>query len=121
MGIQGQSNVWLVFRGRCYLVTQEHCRAAVGQEILYSKPEVREALNLFKGMTSGSTYQDLTDQSGNGNDVLDHPVQDATMDSDDEMVEVQPTPSRVVEIPQELRQLCNSSGWKADAAGNPVL
>ena len=48
-GIQGQSNVWVVFGGKCYLIVQEHCRPAVGEEAIYGRPEIQEA-SVFSGV-----------------------------------------------------------------------
>ena len=45
------------------------------------------------------------------------------MDSDDDMEPGfvnHPNPSRLVEVPEELKNMCTSPGWKTDEAGNPV-
>eukprot|EP00438_Fugacium_kawagutii_P019541 Skav235674 [mRNA] locus=scaffold358:1207972:1219069:- [translate_table: standard] len=125
VGLQGQSNVWLVFGGRAYLVAQEHCREAVGEEVLYGKPEVQEALTLFKGMkTTQGEYDDLTRQGKPNEESLDMPVDDDAGDDDEGMdhpAEVPQNPSRVEECPEHLKALCSSAGWKTDHMGNPVL
>ena len=54
VGVQGQSNLWVVFGGKCFLVAQEHTREAIGEEMLYGKPEIQEALTVFKGMMNVS-------------------------------------------------------------------
>lgn len=124
VGIQGQSNVWVVFGGKCYLIAQEHCRPAVGEEAIYGRPEIQEAISVFRGMQSTDRgYEDLTKQQGNGTDELDKPVDDQVMDSDDDMEPGfvnHPNPSRLVEVPEELKNMCTSPGWKTDEAGNPV-
>ena len=50
VGIQGQSNVWVVFWGKCFFVAQEHTRQAIGEEALIGRPEVQEAVAIFKGL-----------------------------------------------------------------------
>lgn len=123
VGIQGQSNLWLVFGGRAYLVAQEHCREAVGEEAFYGKPEVQEALTLFKGMkTTREEYEDLTKQGGPMDDSLDQPVEeDDESDTDMGNPETHPNPSRVEMLPEHLKPLCASTGWKHDSVGNPVF
>lgn len=76
MGLQGNSNIWVVFGGKCFLVAQEHCREAVGEENLNGRPEVQEAIGVFKGMIQGgdrNVYKDLTGQDGPADDTLDNP------------------------------------------------
>lgn len=121
VGLQGQSNIWVVYGGKCYLVAQEHCREAVGEELLYGRPEVQEALTLFKDGDRGS-YRDLTDQKMNEDD-LDHVIDDVMYDSDEEMIpdeSFRVNTSRVRELPDHLLSLCREAGWTHDSLGNPV-
>lgn len=124
VGKQG-SNLWLAFGGRCYLVFQEHAREAVGEEILFGRPEVQEALALFqKGNHKGEgKYIDLTGEPIPDDGSLDDLVgDDAVLDSDDEMAnvvepEVRP---KARQPPSELLELGKTLGWMEDMAGNPV-
>ena len=124
VGLQGQSNLWLVFGGKCFLVAQEHTREATGEEVLYGKPEVQQALSLFKGM-QGSTYPqeytDLTKEKKPGEDDLDMSIGDDDP-SDDEMIPVDHpgNPNRIRALPDEYLPLCHVPGWKEDILGNPV-
>ena len=138
VGIQGQSNYWVVFGGRCYLVAQEHLREAVGEETLFSRPEVQEALSIFQQNKKGDTgvpYVDLTDQSKMSDEHLDAPVvgeEDVNDMEDEELIPDEPSgpipdePSRPVqnrfeEPPKELRDVVFQQGWHEDVLGNPFL
>jgi hypothetical protein len=124
VGLQGMSNIWIVFGGKCFLVAQEHCREAIGEEHLYGRPEVQEALTLFKQGGSGKhTYLDLTDEATRKVVDIDDPVYDEYLESDEEMIpdeQYRANPSRVQNIPDELISLCREPGWKKDGLGNPV-
>ena len=126
VGIQGQSNLWVVFGGKCFLVAQEHTREAVGEEVLYGKPEIQEALGVFKGLmnvSGGGTYVDLTSNEKIEDEDLDLQIEDTLVDSDDELVpadEHPGNPNRMTALPAELKELCGVPGWKEDSIGNPV-
>ena len=124
VGLQGQSNIWIVFGGKCYLIAQEHCREAVGEEALFGRPEVQEALALFKSEGQGAnTYVDLTSQQKPVSQDLDLPIQDVVLDSDDEMIpdeQYHANPNRFGKIPDEFLGMSKSTGWKEDSLGNPV-
>lgn len=116
VGIQGQSNVWVVFGGRCFLVAQEHCREAVGEESLFGRPEAQDAIGIFRGMIqpgAGTGYKDLTDQDNPDDKPLDDiPMEEDVIDDDDSMeVEHQGNPNRGDQIPQELAEMCGAPGW----------
>lgn len=53
VGLQGNSSVWVTMGGTCYLVANEHCREAVGEEHLFGRPEIQEAMSVFKGAKKG--------------------------------------------------------------------
>ena len=128
-GIQGQSNYWVVFGGRCYLVAQEHLREAVGEEALFGKPEVQEAISIFKDTSNkneGTPYIDLTDQNKPDDETLDEPVDEMDDDDDDDDELVPDVPSRVVqnrfdEPPESVKKHVASPGWHEDGLGNPML
>ena len=127
VGIQGQSNFWVVFGGRCFLVAQEHMREATGEEALYGRPEVQEALALFKDSTiakEGVPYVDLTENKNIEEGDVDMPVEEG-IDSDEEMIPdagYPPVPSvgRFVDPPVELSGIASQQGWHVDHEGNPV-
>lgn len=124
VGLQGQSNVWLVFGGKCFLVASEHCREAVGEEIIYSRPEVQEMLTLFKEKGGRDVeYEDLTQQGRSDDATLDAPVRDTVVDSDEEILteeQYHANPSRVKNLPDHLLDVCREAGWHVDGFGNPV-
>ena len=125
VGIQGQSNVWVVFGGKCFLVAQEHTRQAVGEESMIGRPEVQEALAIFKGLINkdgGGDYEDITEQDAPMDHVLDN-VGDNIMDSDEELIPAADhpgNPNRMCDLPEHLKPLCEIPGWKEDVFGNPV-
>lgn len=128
VGIQGQSNYWIVFGGRCFLVAQEHMREATGEESLYGRPEVQEALALFKDSTvvkEGVPYVDLTENRELGEEDVDFPVEDQ-IDSDEEMIPDVSTPpvppvGRIVVVPPpEVDAVKSQPGWHVDHEGNPI-
>ena len=124
IGLQGQSNIWIVFGGKCYLVAQEHCREAVGEEHMYGQPEVQEALAIFKGTGRRNvTYLDITSQKHPSSESLDHPVEDAVIDSDDEMIpdeQYRIGVHRFSKIPDDLLNVCKQPGWTENNLGEPV-
>eukprot|EP00434_Breviolum_minutum_P008339 symbB.v1.2.007358.t1/scaffold451.1/size378644/4 len=124
VGKQGQSNLWIVFGGRCFLIAQEHCREAIGEEALYGRPEVQEALNLFKGnVGKGNTYTDLTAKDDDFKVDIDTGILDEHMETDEEMIPdeiYRANGSRVQNLPDDLLSLCSDAGWKEDCLGNPV-
>lgn len=127
VGVQGQSNLWVVFGGKCFLVAQEHTREAIGEEMLYGKPEIQEALTVFKGMmnvSGGGTYVDTTQQVQPMDEDFDMVPQDDEHDNEDENVQesshVVGNPNRRDELPNELRDLFQVPGWKEDIHGHPV-
>lgn len=124
VGIQGQSNAWLVFGGKCFLVAFEHCREAIGEEIIYSRPEVQEMLTLFREKNGRDVeYEDLTKQGPSDDVALDAPAIDAVVDSDEEMLTEQQyhaNPSRVRKLPDHLLDMSREAGWHVDGLGNPV-
>ena len=126
VGVQGQSNLWIVFGGRCFLVAQEHTREAVGEEALYGKPEVQEALSIFRNLGDPSKtheYKDLTQQSKIKDDDMDVDVEHELHDSDEELIPADTHPGyphRIRALPDELLPLCKVPGWKEDALRSPV-
>ena len=130
VGLQGQSNLWVVFGGRCYLVAQEHCREAIGEEALFGRPDVQEALQLFKDHENrkGKIYDDLTGEPAPGEAELDALMEDQF--GDEEMEEQRdpndltqhehPHYPRVERPPDELLGMIGSKGWKKTVLGNPV-
>ena len=127
VGIQGQSNYWVVFGGRCFLVAQEHMREATGEESLYGRPEVQEALALFKDSTvakEGVPYIDLTENRELGEDDVDMPIFDQ-LDSDEEMIPDTSSPpvppvGRFVVPPSEVVAVASQPGWHVDHEDNPL-
>ena len=134
VGIQGQSNYWLVFGGRCFLVSQEQIREAVGEEALFGKPEVQEAIGVFQeAKKKGDVgYLDLTENRDPKEEDLDAPMGDESDgDDDDEMVETPvddesmspniPVRGRFQELPGDFWRMVPHVGWHEDQFGNPVL
>ena len=130
VGIQGQSNFWVVFGGRCYLVAQEHLREAVGEETLFSRPEVQEALAIFqqnKKGDQGVPYVDLTKQENLADDDLDAPIVGEASDfefEDEELIPdklSRPVQNRFGEPPKELMDVAFQQGWHEDKYGHPFL
>ena len=131
VGLQGNSSIWIVFGGKCFLVAQEHCRECVGEENLVGRPETQEALGVFRGMIQNpdrSTYVDLSKQDSPGDDSLDQIVGDQVVnddndnDDDDEHMgdrTAPGNPNRFEAVPDDLLPLCKTPGWKTDSAGNP--
>ena len=124
VGIQGQSNYWIVFGGRCFLVAQEHIREAIGEECLFGKPEVQQALALFKERRKkdqGVPYIDLTGQDTIADDDLDHPIE--VDDEDMEMVEDPGLPvlGRGTKPPQYVIDVEGQPGWRTTPEGYPML
>lgn len=79
VGVQGKANYWVAVGGRCFLVAQEHLRQATGEEALFGRAEVQEAISLFKEGSKekgGITYVDLTGQRKVNDGDLDGEVQD---------------------------------------------
>ena len=135
VGVQGQSNYWVVFGGRCYLVAQEHCREAIGEEALFGRPEVQEALSLFKdaSMTrNGIKYRYLTGTLPPDDAALDGPLvtNEAGDDgSDDELI---PDLSNSASVqtkqiwkpgtpPEEMKCNISTPGWYVGQDGSPYL
>ena len=122
VGAQGQSSLWVVFGGKCFLVAQEHCREAVGEEKLFGRPEVQEALSVFQ--KRGRTYEDLRFPAAPPGHDLDC-VPEMSVDSDEESAEGEVPPAPVDpkdarKLPDKLRSLVRARGWKLDKFGNPV-
>ena len=84
VGLHGQSNVWVTYGGKCYLVAQEHCRQAIGEEALVGRPEVQEALRIFRENQIGDSgeFLDLTGDPKPTEQDLDNPLGD----DDDQMM-----------------------------------
>ena len=124
VGHQGQSNIWIVFGGKCFLIAQEHCREAIGEENMYGRPEVQEAIAIFKNEGQGkSTYLDLTSSRKVEDQDLDNDILDEFFSEDEEMIpdeRYQANISRVKDVPNELLQLCREPGWKTNAKGEPL-
>ena len=133
VGLQGSSNVWVVFGGRCYLVAQEHCREAVGEEALFGRPEVQEAIAIFKDESRDKRfqYEDLADTRMPQDGDLDMPALeefddyygDDMMDADADAVPQQVqmgAPGIVKDPPDHVKAVAGQSGWHQDSYGNPV-
>jgi hypothetical protein len=123
VGKQG-NNLWVVFGGRCYLVAQEQCREAVGEELLFGRPEVQEALAIFRddGKLLKGQYVDLTGCGKPPHGSVEAPLGDVDVDSDEEMtVGGPPNPlPRRENPPEEVLGLARNPGWFEDQLGNPV-
>ena len=125
VGLQGNSNVWVTMGGRAYLVAHEHCREAIGEEELFGRPHVQEALTIFKGAKHGITYLDLTHQAAPSQESAQVPaLNDIQQDSDDEDAErdfpmFQGDPDENA-FGKQLSEWAKQPGWVFDESGNPV-
>ena len=57
-------NAWVTFGGRCYLVAPEHLRYASEEETIMLEQEMQKALQAFRRAPEGTSYADLTGQTG---------------------------------------------------------
>ena len=132
VGLQGNSNLWLVYGGKCYLVAQEHCREAIGEEALFGRPEVQEALKVFQEDKSSweKKYQDLTGTRKPQEGDLDCEMVEDGMELDDDADEIfgdddMGTVSlicvREENPPEDLFEKRFERGWHSDKDGNPFL
>lgn len=123
VGLQGNSSVWVTMGGRCYLVAHEHCREAIGEEQLFGRPQIQEALTIFKNGRKGMTYLDLTDQEAPPDEMLNQAALDVDEMSDGEDIENVPLfhdDASVDEYHKQLSEWARQSGWCFDDHGNPV-
>lgn len=124
VGLQGNSSVWVPYGSRCFLVAQEHCREAVGEEQLFGRPEVQQAVGLFSQYKQGVTYLDLTEQNAPKDDTMNEPpVADDEMEQpDEEMVEDIPLLSNegVTGDEQQLSMWATKQGWHDNPSGDKI-
>lgn len=123
VGLQG-NNVWLTYGSRCFLVAQEHCREAIGEEELFGRPEIQQAMGLFGKYKQGITYMDLTEQDKPQEESIERPpVVGEEMEVDDEeMVEDVPLFSEegAVGDEQQLGIWAAKQGWHDDPTGDKI-
>ena len=129
VGLHGNSNLWITYSGKCYLVAQEHCREAIGEEAIAGRPEVQEALKIFQDDRKHweQKYLDLSGEPKPPDDSLDAAVgEDDDMDEDEDL-ENQGDPMderfyvRPEQPPKELVDNSRNLGWHDDILGNPYL
>ena len=117
VGLQG-TNAWVAVGGRCMLVAGEHLREVDGDERWYGEPDIQKAIALFKGVTKGTTYDDLTGQKGPKEDDVDINIDElfGEMNADEG-----PCDNGPPNVPSDLVKQACGSGWGKDEFGNPVL
>ena len=121
VGLQGQSNIWVTLGGKCYLVAQEHCREAIGEEALFGRPEVQEALKIFQRTPKETLqYDDLTQSKPLGDADLDQPMV-GDGDSEPELPLDEKFYTRIEKPPDHIFQWAQQKGWHEDRFKNPLL
>ena len=125
VGLHGHSNVWVAYGGKCILVAQEHTREAIGEELLFGRPEVQEALQLFGDHRKDGkfSYEDLTQEKGLGKDTaMDEPDDGVVDDLMEEFTQGSADSyPRVEEPPQKIVELAGCRGEGFDEYGNPTF
>lgn len=124
VGLQGNGSVWLTMGGRCYLVAMEMRREAIGEEEYFGRPEVQQAVSMFKNYRKGITYHDLRDQKIPEEHTLDEPPGMDDGDGNDNATEQDvPMFEATVDMSMRAKQLskwAQRQGWHYEDNGDPV-
>ena len=126
--LSGKGLLWLLGSmatgGKCFLVAQ-HCREAIGEEALYGKPEIQEALRIFKDKPGeGMPYVDLTGQKGNPDEALDDLFIEEWNSDENMEGPSEPNPGvipQTVQPPPDVLKVSVNQGWHEDDMGNPMV
>ena len=91
------------------MVAHEHCREAIGEEQLFGRPQIQEALTIFKNGRKGMIYLDLTDQEAPPDEMLNQAALDVDEMSDGEDIENVPLFHDDVSVDEYHKQLSESA------------
>ena len=125
VGLQGNGNIWVTMGGRCYLVAQEMCREAVGEEELFGRPAIQQSISLFKAHRKGVTYSDLRDQQTPNESSLDNPPMEIDLEGDEFEGNPEDVPmfegvGEMNQTAKDLSEWAQRQGWHFDKDGNPL-